>query len=275
MAIKMKGKLEATALLSFLLMIAMPHCLFCSDLRQEEDKLTIYLEANEIMNQAITLFADKNYEDAKERFEQVLQSLPNHAEARFYLGCSHYSTNDYQAALVELSRAIESYPEWQKYKYDRETEHYHYAQSRIIELQNELRQMLGDGNYNAYMSGGLKGLHSVPKEDAARVINIQRELTAMKEVVLPKSANEEIPAPYYLHTGNCYLRLKKYNEAFENYQRAVQADPKLAEAHHNLALIYYMAKQYENSWKHLELAKQYGAKTNPDFEKALKEKLGK
>jgi len=36
-----------------------------------------------------------------------------------------------------------------------------------------------------------------------------------------------------------------------------------------------MAKQYENSWKHLELAKKFGASTNPDFEKALKAKLGK
>jgi len=47
-----------------------------------------------------------------------------------------------------------------------------------------------------------------------------------------------------LRRGNTYLNLERYDEAIEEYRRALSADPNLAEAMRNLANIYLFQEDY-------------------------------
>lgn len=256
-------------------------CFVFPSLAQEENKgdkdkeLKAYLHAKEILPEGSRLLKDGKCEESKKIFVDVLGMIPNHTEALFCLGVAHYHTSDLQNASTFLHRAIDEYPAWHEHRFKMKTAHYHYAQSRITEIEYQMRQLLGDANYNIYRNGGLRGLHSVPREDAARIISLQRELTEMEEVLLPNPTKAVTPAKYHYQAGNCLLRLKKYNEAHQQYMNAIATDPKHGEAHNNLAYIYFLAKKYEKAWEHLQSAKRYGAKVNPQAEAQLKKILKK
>lgn len=44
----------------------------------------------------------------------------------------------------------------------------------------------------------------------------------------------------YLYLGNVYLVMKDYERAEEHYKRAIEEDPKNADAYNNLAWLYYV-----------------------------------
>ncbi len=48
----------------------------------------------------------------------------------------------------------------------------------------------------------------------------------------------------YLHLGNAYFQKKEWAEAETCYEKAIEKDPKNADAHNNLAWLYYM--RHEN-----------------------------
>ena len=242
---------------------------------QDKDELAVYMKADEKYQEGLKYLSQENYDQAKESLQEALQALPIHSDAAYNLGVALYQTQDYQTALSHIDSAIQNYPQWHDHEYEMKTAYYHYAQARIIEIENQMRQLLGDAAYHQYKSGGLKGLHSVPKEDAARILELQRSLTDMKEVLLPKQKAMQTPAGYYFQAGNCYLRMQKYDEAHRCYLQAVETNPNHGDAHNNLAFIYFLAKQYEKSWEHLQKAEQCGVKINPQVKEQLKKAMEK
>lgn len=55
----------------------------------------------------------------------------------------------------------------------------------------------------------------------------------------------------YLASGDKYFKAGKYSEAVIQYQNAVQASPKLAHAHHQLALTYLELKSFQPAYNEL------------------------
>ena len=50
-----------------------------------------------------------------------------------------------------------------------------------------------------------------------------------------------------LRRGNTYSNLQRYEEAIEEYRKAISADPNLAEALRNLANLYYFLERYDET----------------------------
>jgi len=53
-----------------------------------------------------------------------------------------------------------------------------------------------------------------------------------------RSAAKKLPLAY-LHIGNAYFQKKEWVEAERCYKKAIEKDPKNADAHNNLAWLYY------------------------------------
>jgi len=67
-----------------------------------------------------------------------------------------------------------------------------------------------------------------------------------------KKASEKIPIAY-LYMGNIYFLKKEYEEAESYYRKAIDKDPKNADAYNNLAWLYYMKREYLNEAEELAL----------------------
>jgi len=79
-----------------------------------------------------------------------------------------------------------------------------------------------------------------------------------------------VPPKIYLFLGGAYFRKGMLNEALEQFKKTIGISPEYGEAHNNLAVVYFMTKQYDLAWKHLRLAEKFGAKVNPTFVEDLK-----
>ena len=44
--------------------------------------------------------------------------------------------------------------------------------------------------------------------------------------------------PVFLNLGNAYMSRKKFDEAIQNYKKAIELDPKDASAFYNLGIVY-------------------------------------
>jgi tetratricopeptide (TPR) repeat protein len=63
--------------------------------------------------------------------------------------------------------------------------------------------------------------------------------SALKEY---EKASKQLPVAY-LYMGNIYFSQNEYAEAESYYRRAIDEDPKNADAHNNLAWLYYIKRE--------------------------------
>ena len=74
--------------------------------------------ANYYSEQGKELYEESSYEDAIEQFEKALEKDPNHADALYYLGYSHYNLENYSKAVEffnKLEKADPKYKAWYFY----------------------------------------------------------------------------------------------------------------------------------------------------------------
>jgi len=72
--------------------------------------------------------------------------------------------------------------------------------------------------------------------------------------------------------GASYSNKGDYENAVKYQLKAIDLDPKLADAHHVLAIAYYKLKNYALALKHLQTSEQLGVKPDPNLLKAIEEK---
>jgi protein O-mannosyl-transferase len=73
--------------------------------------------------------------------------------------------------------------------------------------------------------------------------------------------------------GYTFFLNKQYERAFRFYFATILVNPKHAEAHYDLAILYYRIKDYSSSLKHLNLAHSYGYVDNKKFENLLRSEM--
>lgn len=222
-------------------------------LKQDNEKILSLTHAQVLFEKGVTMFQADNIEGAEKLFNQALQKLPEHAEASFYLGLCYYKKEDWEKSLEYFSAAKELFKRLQAIIYDYKLN----KQSLSLEVAawiNNVEMM-----YDGYAVGG----------NSPRVSERTRQAEKMASAKHPDSPEENPPARYYFYCGNCYMKLQKYQESYEEFMKTVEIDPSYGEAHNNLAIICFMAEQYVDSWLHLQLAKRNGATVSPDFEKNL------
>ena len=75
----------------------------------------------------------------------------------------------------------------------------------------------------------------------------------------------------YVNIGNAHERLGRVAKAGSYYQRALDINPALCEAHYNLGLIYFMYfPRPQAARRHGEIARQLGCRMHPKFREFLK-----
>ena len=89
----------------------------------------------------------------------------------------------------------------------------------------------------------------------------------------------EVPAEFSLALGSAYLRSGRMDDAQKAYAEAIKVNPKLGEAHNNLAFVYFRAGRLDEAENELKAAEKVGFPVNPrfkdDVQKAKKETAAK
>jgi tetratricopeptide (TPR) repeat protein len=207
----------------------------------------------------------KQYDKAEQAFLKVLEQLPENGQASFDLAETYYEKGEFDKGLAAIGDAEKNVSLILKILYrqqmgalNKSTDDRAAASDDLQKLRQQLGSSLTTaGTYTAQL-GAAQG--------AASVKDGERE---------QKTEVFTIPSEYsYVH-GNLLFRLKRYQEALDQYLKAVETDPRHGKSYNNIANIYFMAKQYDKSLEFIEKAESVGVKVNPEFKKAVLKALGR
>jgi Flp pilus assembly protein TadD len=95
-----------------------------------------------------------------------------------------------------------------------------------------------------------------------------RDLENARQRNLP--LEQSTPPEVSLALGSAYFRRGDLTDAEREYRTALAVNPKMGEAHNNLAVVLFMTGRLDEAKGEAALAKKNGFKVNPQFEEDLK-----
>lgn len=236
--------------------------------RQEKKLFQNFLAANKIFKKGQSYFLEGKLKKSEKELQKCLKKMPEHADASFFLSQIYYRRGDYEKSLEQILKAKENYKFLAKMKIN-------FEQLRILKLQErkkDLEERLS--TLKEYLAKALT-VEQRSKIQSA-MANAENEMSTIdNRLNRPLPSPEQIPAGYYYFHGNIFFRLKRFQEAHDQYQEAIKINPKNGDAYNNLANLYYMVRQYQKALEYLNLAEENGAQVNPEFKKAILKALKK
>ncbi len=82
-----------------------------------------------------------------------------------------------------------------------------------------------------------------------------------------------VPGFVSLALGSAYFRTGKLSEAEQAYLAAVAADPKIGEAHNNLAVVYLETGRYAEADRAVRAAEKAGVRVNPELKAQIQARI--
>jgi tetratricopeptide (TPR) repeat protein len=213
-------------------------------------------------------FIKDDLKKAEEELDKCLQVMPEHADAYYLLAQIEYKKGSFEKALDDIQKAIANheyiaqfYTFTHQERLETLREQKRKAEEQILALQDELNKLAGMTGSDAEMQRAR--IRSEIQTKQSGIAQIDSQMHEPVPDVL------QIPADYYYMHGNIFFRMKQFQNAYEQWIKTIEIDPKHGNAYNNLANLYFMSKQYEQALKYLELAESSGAEVNPEFKKAL------
>jgi tetratricopeptide (TPR) repeat protein len=204
--------------------------------------------------------ASERFEQAVQEFKAAIQLDPLLTLAHYRLGQAHMALRDYAQAEQDFLGCRDAYEKIASLQFTNTEELERRRSQEIEQLQNQL---------SLIQSGQLKTSNpSVSLQLQQRIDELQRNRRK------GGTDSVSVPAELYVSLGSAYFRQGKLPEAEKQWKAAAAANPKLGEAHNNLAALYLMTSQLDEAEKEVKLAEKAGYLVHPrlkdDIKKARK-----
>jgi tetratricopeptide (TPR) repeat protein len=246
------------------------------NLKSDETELfKKYYSLNKNFEKGKIHFAREDYKKARKEFEKILKQIPEHADARFFLSQIDYKEGDVEKALSHIQIAKEHYEFSAKIKMK-------LAEMERIKLEEQKQELedkrsdLEEKIISLAQSADKEEQEDMKVSLQRKIENTEKQIKSIEvQLAVPVSSMVDIPAEYFYVNGNIYFRMKKFQEAHDQYQEAIRINPRHGEAYNNIAALYFQVKQYQKAMNYLNQAEENGAKVNPEFKKTVLKALGK
>ena len=185
----------------------------------------------------------KEYLKSQDKFEEVLEVLPDNPEVLNLLGISHYQAKDLLTALQYLRRSIELNPNNSKALYNHGLALYdlHRLDEAIASYSKAIDL---NPSYCDALSNRGAALFELNKLDEA-LCDLNRALE-----IDPGHANA------HLNRGNALQMMHLLDDALLSYRKAIEIEPNNAIAHWGLATTLLQAGKYEEGFSEFEWRKK-------------------
>ena len=214
-----------------------------ADDQRRLDGLRLYREGQDLMS--------------RERFDLAVEAFTKAIEKDPLLTYAHYQRGQAYMALQRFASAIASYEGCvaaMRTLHDLEGSHRFEVERQrddeIRELRHEVNASLAIGDAKR---AALEG----------RLHDLENQRSSMGGPFRP-------PGEVLLALGSAHFRNGDVAEAEAQWKAALAADPKLGQAHNNLAVIYMSAHRWDDAEREIRLAEKSGFRVNPQFKEDLK-----
>jgi Tfp pilus assembly protein PilF len=193
----------------------------------------------------------EQFEKAAEQFSKAVQKDGLLTLAHYSLGQSYMALRRYVSAAkaygdcLEAFKALHSLQQSHRFEVERQRD------DEIKELRENIRSLSQAG----------QNLRATQAE--ARLRDLERQKTALEAAFQP-------PAEVLLALGSALFRNGDAPAATLQWEAAIVSNPKLGEAHNNLAVVYMQTGRLADAEREIKLAEKNGFRVNPQFKDDLK-----
>jgi tetratricopeptide (TPR) repeat protein len=201
--------------------------------------------------------ASERFEDAVAEFKAATGLDPLFSLAYFREGQAHMALKEYAQAERAFVACRQSYENLAGLQLTNNEEAERRREEEIQQLENEIQQ-LQSGQAKTTAAANLM------QQLQQRVSELQRNRR--------KGGHEAaaVPAELNVSLGSAYFRQGKMDLAEKEWKTATAANPKLGEAHNNLAALYLMTSKLDDAQRELELAEKAGYHVHPRLKEDIK-----
>jgi tetratricopeptide (TPR) repeat protein len=197
----------------------------------------------------------ERFDKAAESFTAAIASDPFLSVAHYQLGQAYMGMKRYASAIqayqgtIESMQALHALEQTNRFEVDKQ------RQETIRELRAELSS-------------------TTQKMDPLKRTVLEQRIGEMERERTETGQPFRTPGFVLLAIGSAHFRNGDREAAASEWQAAVDANPKLGEAHNNLAVLYMMSGKKTEAENSIKSAEKAGFKVNPQL-KADVNKLGK
>lgn len=206
------------------------------------------------------MFAEQ-FEKAEQQFAQAIELDP-------LLTLAHYGRGQSLMALKRYASAIQAYVECRE------------AHSRIFALQRsnavDLDRRASEeivelkDTISALRSGKIKSLGGVATTVDTRVAQLEARIRDLERLRQTDAGVFRVPAEVSLALGSAYFRNGDVADAEREWKAAVDVNPRLGEAHNNLAVVYLLSRRKANAEDAVRAAERAGFRVNPQLKEDIR-----
>jgi tetratricopeptide (TPR) repeat protein len=229
----------------------------------DEKKLVeCHKRANPLYLDGAKQFAKGNLDKAEKKLLEALEIMPEHADASYVMAQIQLKRKDLSKALALILDAEKNYAIIAKF--------HTFTHQQYLDRLRQQRQDLEEQRQQI-----LDNLPSKSRsESTSATADITRDIqTIDSRLNSPIPPTFEIPADYHFIHGNVLFQMGKRADAEAQYQEAIRLDPTHGNAYNNLALVSFSLGKYQEALDCLLRAEAAGVKINPDFKRAVEEKI--
>jgi len=180
----------------------------------------------------------KSWQDASKVLATGLRTNPNDATGQNALALAELHLNgNSDVAVKRLKQLVAAYPEYAPATYNLAVIYDQWIHNKSAAL----------GWYKQYLQKTAEKSREVEFAKQA-IARLDRKVKNAASATPGKQTNPEAAAQY-IAKGTKLHAAKKYREAVEQYEKAIEADPSQATVHYNTGLSYYELKKYAEAAK--------------------------
>jgi Flp pilus assembly protein TadD len=201
------------------------------------------------------LLRAEQFEKAAREFSAAVELDPLLALAHYGLGQSYVGVKRYASAIQAFIGCREAYRKIISLRDEHRAEMENRIDDEIRELQSMAARIRG---------GQYKGVGE------SRITEIDARIDDLRRMRQEPMTQFHPPAEVSLALGSAYFRNGDRDRAESEWKAAIEVNPRLGEAHNNLAVVYMMTGRLELAEQEIKAAENAGYRVNPQLKRDLK-----
>jgi tetratricopeptide (TPR) repeat protein len=207
----------------------------------------------------------EKYDEAVRSFQRAIELDSTFDMAYYMLGRTHMALRSYVAATIALTKCRDLYQADSTRQFADKSERQRILRDRIRDVDqliDETKKALDNPANAQFRNTYLENIRQY--EERKRQLQDQERNDSMQGI-------NAVPAYVSLALGSAYFRSGKLQDAEQAYLATVATDPKVGEAHNNLAVVYMETGRFDQAEKSVKAAEKAGLKV----QQALKDEIQK
>ncbi len=209
-------------------------------------------QAMELYRAGQEFMSNEQFEKAAEAYRAAIDKDPLLSVAHYQLGQAHMALKRFTSAVMAYQGCIDAMASLHQLEESNKFEVDRVRQETIRELRTELNST------------------SQKMDDLKKTVLSQRLQELEMERTSKGGGPFRPPAFVMLAIGSAHFRNGDRDSAGTAWEAAVQADPKLGEAHNNLAVFYMLSGRKADAENAVKMAEKAGFKVNPQLKADIK-----